>query len=363
MSDADAHDVPLEVSDLTPEWLESVLRPHSPSVKVAAVTLLDQHSGTTGRARIGVEYEQAHPTLPSSFFVKLSPFDEGQRAFVNNVGMGVAEARFYQDLATDVPVRTARPWHASYSGPKGEERYVMLLEDLAPEGCAFPSPADENAADRCEAVIMAMADYHGAFWESSRSATDLSWVAPRGAGTGDGGRSLIELALTNIAERLPEEWNAMAQWYVANNTVAMHAWTDGAKTLAHGDAHMGNMFFDGATPGFLDWAMVGCSPSLRDVAYFMSSSVPGDVRRAHEREWIDAYRAKLAADHGVALDGDTAWRQYRLFAVNGWLAASVTAAMGSFWQPEHVGLGGTLRATATITDLDSLALFREIAAS
>jgi hypothetical protein len=49
-----------------------------------------------------------------------------------------------------------------------------------------------------------------------------------------------------------------------------------------------------------------------------------------------------------------------LFAVYSWVSATATAAMGSKWQPEHIGLGGTTRATLAATDLGSLDLLRAL---
>lgn len=66
--------------------------------------------------------------------MKLAPFDERQREFVTAAGMGVAEARFYRDLAQEVPVRVPRPYLAQTDG----DRYVMVLEDLEAVGCRFP---------------------------------------------------------------------------------------------------------------------------------------------------------------------------------------------------------------------------------
>ena len=62
---------------------------------------------------------------------------------------------------------------------------------------------------------------------------------------------------------------------------------------------------------------------------------------------------------GVAGDLVYAWQQYRLFTIYGWCAATCTAAMGSKWQPEHIGLGGTERSTIAAVDLDCLGLLTE----
>ena len=62
----------------------------------------------------------------------------------------------------------------------------------------------------------------------------------------------------------------------------------------------------------------------------------------------------------MTLAADLAWEQYRLFTIYGWVAATCTAAMGSRWQPEQVGLGGTERATLAALDHDCAGLMAEL---
>ena len=101
-------ELPVDVDDLTPEWMTDAM-----DAEVTSVTVLDRHSGTTGRAHVALT---GHPSVPPSAFVKLAPFDEKQRKFVNRTGMGVSEARFYRDLAPEVPVRIPKVWYAEFSG-------------------------------------------------------------------------------------------------------------------------------------------------------------------------------------------------------------------------------------------------------
>jgi hypothetical protein len=86
--------IPVDVAEITPEWMSGALERD-----VRTVTVLDQHSGTTGRALVGLEYGNASDAGPDTAFVKLAPFDPQQRAFVDQVGLGIAEARFYREIA------------------------------------------------------------------------------------------------------------------------------------------------------------------------------------------------------------------------------------------------------------------------
>jgi hypothetical protein len=63
-------------------------------------------------------------------------------------------------------------------------------------------------------------------------------------------------------------------------------------------------------------------------------------------------------EHGIELDFDIAWRQYRLQSVYAWIAGIVTAP--SNFQPEPVVVAGLSRACSAVIDLDAVALIREL---
>ncbi|HVN51196.1 MAG TPA: aminoglycoside phosphotransferase family protein, partial [Acidimicrobiales bacterium] len=272
--------------------------------------------------------------------------------------MGVTEARFYRDLATECPVRVPRVWYAGTDG----SRYVMVLEDLVATGCTFPTPDDGDIASRARDVVDELAALHATYWETERFAPgrDLDWLARRGGGGGDGGRWFIERAVEVLGDQMDEAFHRVARLYLARTENIVALWHQGAGTMIHGDPHLGNLFVDvdGRT-GFLDWAVTCRAPGLRDVAYTMCNSVPSDVREAIERDVIERYCARLDAS-GIVLDPDEAWDLYRLHAVYSWVAAASTAGMGSKWQPIEIGLAGTRRATAACDHLDSAGLLESL---
>lgn len=337
--------IPLEVADVTAGWLTSVLQGHAPGASLRAAAVAEAHSGTTGRARMLLTHDD--PRLPRSVFVKLAPFDEGQRAFVVQQGMGVAEARFYAEIARDVPVRHPRSWYAAHDE---SGRYVMVLEDLQLAGARYPGPRDDDFLAFVEHMMDAFAAYHGAFWGSARFAADgdLAWLARRARAYG-AAAGFVQFAVEQLGEKLPAASRRFAEAYLPRAERVPALLREGTPTLVHGDAHLGNLFAIGDTPGFLDWAMVSAAPALRDVAYFLGGSVPTELRRAHERRLLARYCARLRAG-GVALDDDAAWEQYRVHTLSAWIAAVVTAAMGSQWQPIEIGMAATLRADASIED-------------
>jgi hypothetical protein len=314
---------------------------------------------------VGVTYAEGDGAGPSTLFVKLAPFDERQREFIRRVGIGISEARFYETFAgSDFPVRVPRCLHASH---EGDDRFVMVFEDLSARGCTFPSPRHDDVAERAASTVDEMARLHAAFWESARfgDGGDLGWV-PERAGHGprrsEPSASVANTMVAQVGEHLDEHLNDAAReliaLYCARTTDVLDLWDEGPRTLIHGDAHMGNLYNDGPHTGFLDWAMVAHAPGVRDVAYYCCASLPPDVRRAHERDWLSTYRSTLAA-HGVERTEVEIWEQYRIFSVTGWIASATTALMGSRWQSAKVGFGGLARANAAIEDLDAVGALRD----
>jgi Phosphotransferase enzyme family len=344
--------LPVEVSDLTPAWFSRALER-----EVTGVSVLDSSSGTTGRARLAL---QGEPGVPTSVFVKLAPFDERQRKLVDMTGMGVAEARFYQGLAREVPVRVPDVWFADVD----DSSYVMVLEDLTASGCRFPGTGDADIERRARDIVEQLATLHAPYWDSPRFQPDqdLAWLTARGMSAGGGGRGFIGKALDRLGDEMGPAFRRIAEIYIARAEDIGELWSSGAGTLIHGDPHLGNLFVDvaaGDRTGFLDWAVVCRAPGIRDVAYVLCNSVPTDVREANERALVDRY-CELLAGGGVTLDAADAWRQYRLFAVYSWVAAAATAGMGSKWQSVDVGLSATRRATAACEHLDSAGLVESL---
>jgi hypothetical protein len=77
------------------------------------------------------------------------------------------------------------------------------------------------------------------------------------------------------------------------------------------------------------------------------------VRRSFQDELLDRYLSILGGA-GVVLDRETAWQQYRLFAVYSWVSAVSTVSVGSRWQPEARAVAAMDRTTAALDDLDAL---------
>jgi hypothetical protein len=347
--------IPAAPDEITPAWLTAALASSSPGVEVAQAEVLDQHSGTTGRMRLGLTYASG-PSGPASVFVKLPPFDESQQRLVAATDMGRREARFYEGPAAEAPLRMPRPYFAAH----GEEptAYVMVLEDLQASGCTFSSRLEVHAEERGQQVIEDLARLHAHFWDDPRFDDELDWVRP--AMRGPYGAKLVDNARTMFADELPPVFGELCRLYSENHERVCELWDVGEQTLIHGDTHAGNQFLDGDRVGLYDWAVISRSPGIRDVAIFLGNSCPTEVRRREDDGWLRAYR-RVLVDAGVdAPSFETLWDRYRLGVLYAWVAATTTASMGSRWQPVEVGRLGMARATEACADLETVEAFRAV---
>jgi len=346
--------IPDRPEAITSEWLSGALGTSLSGIEVSRVEVVERHSGTTGRARLRLEYA-AGSDGPATVFVKLPPFGDAQRRLVASTDMGRREARFYEALAAEVPMRVPRPYFAAHGD--GPTDYVMVLEDLEASGCTFPKDLAGHARAHGQQLVEGLARLHAHFWEDARFESELSWI-PR-ASRGSLGAKLIELARERLGGDLPPVFTELCRLYAEHHERICDLWDEGESTLIHGDTHGGNQLVDRGQVGLYDWAVVSRSPGIRDVAIFLCNSCPTDVRRAEQHDWIRAYRQGLVDGDVDAPDLETLWRRYRLTVLYGWVAAATTAAMGDRWQPLEVGMRATRRATQACADLETVEALRE----
>lgn len=334
--------IPTVTGEITAGWLSEVL-----GAQVDRVSLLDAHDGTTGRALL--ELDAGDPRVPARLFVKLPPADEQQRLFVTSSGMGRRESLFYRELSGEVPVRVPFCYHADTDA--AGKRYIMLLENLTDSGCTFRGASTHYSLDYVRQVLAAFARLHAAYWESNRFSDELAWIEP--PMQHEIGARLVARALHRHREEMPPVFSRMAEHYLASTDRVHALWKEGAATLIHGDVHDGNLFLDGAEPGFLDWAVLARGPGMRDVAYFLAGTLAPE-HREQARTLISEYRQQLLAAGCDAPDMDELWLQYRRHAAYVWVGAVTTLAMGDEWQPLSYVRAALERIHQVMDNLDSV---------
>ena len=350
--------VPRAAAEVTPQWLTQALQADFPGVRVAAVELIDQHAGTTDRARLRLTYADtgAGAAPPPTVFIKAAPPDVKTRLFINLMRLGLHEVRFYQEIAPALAVEHPRLFHACLSGPA--QRFVLVLEDVAARGARFTDAASEATLDLVRTVMRELGRLHACFWNSPRLCGDLAWLRaphhrPNAAVERYACAAAVAPALRRFADVVPPQLHAIGPRIMERRDAFEAAWGRGPLTVVHGDAHIGNLYLLPETVGFLDWQVVQSCQGMRDVTYFLIGSVPTALRRAHQRDLIGLYLETLR-DHGVAApDFDEAWLQYRLHVPWVFFSAVVTAASATM-QAEAIGRAALARTCAAVLELDPI---------
>jgi len=345
--------IPDQPEAITAEWLSRALADTIGGGEVAGVRIVDSHSGTTGRAKLALEYGPGSAG-PATVFVKLPPFREDQRGLVAATDMGRREARFYDTVGAEVPMRIPRCYHAAWGDAPTE--YICVLEDLEASGGSFPKTVEQHARAHGGPLIEALAKLHAHFWADPRFESALAWVPP--AMRGALGAQLVDNARRQFADQLPPVFAELCRLYTDHHERVCDLWDEGPHTLIHGDCHTGNQFLDGDRVGLYDWAVISRSPGIRDVAIVLGNSCPPDVRREHQDAWLRAYRQVLVDADVAPPSLEELTRHLRLAVLYGWVAATATASMGDRWQPLEVGLSAMRDATQTCAELETLEAFR-----
>jgi hypothetical protein len=298
---------------------------------------------------IEVEFEGgAASGLPRTLYAKLPPPELATRAFANAMGFWQAEVIFCRQLAGRVPVETPRVYAAAQRGG----RFVLLLENLHERaGMRLFLNRDMAAGstpERSRLCLEAFAKLHAAFWATPAPDRDallpMRLHAHLAPGARARSRALAQAAIGPSHRKAPEvfgaEHVALTRRAIEKWDRLVDAWFVEPLTLVHGDSHLANCFAH-ATPagpetamGLLDFQGVHWGQGIRDVQYHLIDSVEPATLATCERALVDDYLAALAR-HGVMLDRDVAWSQYRALSFQTLVVAMVSLGLGSLTERDE----------------------------
>lgn len=330
-----------------------------PGARCESIAIEVDSRGTTDRARIHLRWNAAgqEADLPASAFAKGTSTQVAPRAIVSGFGCHTYETRFFAQIQPALADLTITPY-VSRSGTGG--RYVVAAEDLALRegGVTFYDADDDAPRSHVEAVVDMFATMHGRFWESPRFTGDLRWLETYSRRPGYAFMERLfawsEKRFMKQDREVPDVVRRLTKTYVQNQPALVRVWESMPQTLAHGDSHLGNTYGnpDGSA-GIYDWQVFHKQNGLRDIAYFLSTSVPIELRRAEEKNLIARYVEHLAAAGAGAHapSFEEAFDAYRLLTIDGWIAIVFTLAAGGM-QPTARMEVTAVRAIAALQDLD-----------
>ncbi len=347
---------PLHPASITSDWLTEVLQLLVPGVQVTSVRHLDKMFGTTTHLRIGLDYNTAgiEAGLPQTMYLKLAPREPATRVFISLFNLAQHETRFYNEIAPQFSGIVPRAFYsaAERRGP----RFVLLMDDLHTTGQTKDVTHPCSFEEAC-AVVKSLATVHSAFWNTPRFEEDLDWLItyrtdPNVRLNRLMRRWALKKTLATYSDIIPAEVRQEGAYINRKYDDLELYWAQPPQTLIHGDPHIGNMYFSDHDAGLLDWQVVRRGQGMRDISYFLVSSLPTETRWAHQENLIRLYLDHLQGAGIAAPDFHQAWEQYRLHTFYTWIAQIVTAAAGTL-QQERIVRAGLSRTAQAIVDLDS----------
>lgn len=349
---------------VTPHWMTAALRRGGTDTEIVGL----RHDVISG-GQLGASYRfhlEAAPggadQAPSSVVLKLAAGTPEGRA---QIAPGYrSEVGYYQRYATAARIRVPHCWSAAIS-PDGQ-RFTLVLEDAHPSRPG--SQVDGCTPARAEAAIRNLAGQHAPFWQRDGLAEDADWLRRADGPALDFLAEVFAGATVPFLERFGADL-APADVETLRRTADLFGrWGRhvGARySLIHGDYRLDNLLFSAGTEAAeieviaVDWQSLEVGFPGRDVAYFLSTALAPDVRRARENSLVRAYHDRLVALGVPDYPFETCFQDYRLGMLQGPLLTvlgAVYATNNPTESSHRMFLSMITNANAAIRDLGTLDL-------
>ena len=359
------HPLPGTPEDLTPKWITAALRAGEQDVDVSSLSVesFGEGAGMLSRlVRVELEYAMGHG--PDSVVVKLPTPNEANRQTAIDFQNYRREVLFYRDLASQTPARMPIVYYADIIGL---DQFVLVMEDLG--GYRVGDQVTGATAEEARLAMTAMAELHAPFWGRVDSAEfdfiPLHHRSYHADALLQGAIAVWDNMVTIAGDALSPEVAAIKNRFLAALPRLQEWITAPPRTIVQGDFRMDNLFFgesaEQAPIAICDWQGPLRCKGVHDLAYFLSQSVPREVRREHEKELVSLWHAGLVEGGVTGYAAEQAWEDYRRAVLVLWTYVTVIAGIldpsnerGKAWIVEMVR-----RASATILDLQIIDLLEE----
>ena len=289
------------VDDLTATYLTAALRPSMPGADVTGV-----RAERIGTGQIGAS-SRLHLVghgVPATLVAKLAADDPASRERVKDGYR--KEVRFYRELGERVAGHVPGCWHAAIADDAST--FTLLFDDLAP---AVPGvQANGCTVAEAAAAVRNLAGIHAATW-CDHALLASRWLQ---AWEPDTGRFLGDVLVGAIDEFVARYGDALGPDDVDTIRRAAGAWAAAPVsrfTVVHGDYRLDNLMFspDGTVTA-LDWQTATVGSPMRDLAYFLETSLDVELRRRHEQDLLGTYADALVEGGVDRSEAEESLQQY-----------------------------------------------------
>ena len=354
--------LPETMDEVTLPWLQGAVADHPAftGARIASIKKTPVGEGIgqmSAIARLDLTYDGK--AGPASVVVKLHAPFQGMRDVGIRYEMYARETAFYQSLARDVTVSIPTIYFAGWD--PGSARNAMVMEDMS--GRYWPDQLSGHTLEQAERCVDAIAQVGAGHWGADFSGHD--WLpdtrAPVfGRVVGD-----FEMAAPAALERLSKFTTQVSRAACERIAKNIH-WiferlAEPPLILTHFDTRMENFVFSDRSArelALIDWQLLSRMHPGWDIAYFLGTSIPVEMRREHQ----DALRARYLAGLKAGGVRDYGGKQFDVDFRLGTMAMMVIPVLGGasfdISNERSVALFGAIlqRSLASVLDNGCLAL-------
>ena len=363
----DADNLPTGPEHLTRAWMTEALRssgviPASARVSQCVAEPLGAGGGLIGLlARVQLQYEGS-ADAPARVIAKFPSPVQANRDVADTYNMYGREVRFYTELSRSTAIPHPRCYFAAQSQVNSD--FVLLLEDLGDR--RIGDQVQGSDVHDAEVVIDAIAAFHAGNWGRTNEAR-FTWLTPHAndaqiAGMEAGFAFGWPRFKNELADVIPASVLRWGERVGPATRQILDTLCSGPLTVCHADCRLENMFFatSDAQPAFaiIDWQSITKSSGAQDLSYYLTQSLPIDVRRRHEHALLDRYHEGLRAGGVAHYSRDQLMRDYRQATLYLLDYAVVIAATLDLSNERGAAIARALsaRSCAALEDLDCEAL-------
>ena len=360
--------MPTSLEALTSNWLTAVLRERG-VIHRARITSIDSQTlgevtGASGElARLHLTYDVAEAGAPSSLMIKLSAPNPAMRADLHALNLYQREVWFYEEIASQVTLRTPHCYYSHINAETGE--HILLLEDLAPihsggERFGICTPVE------VELAVRQIAEFHAAWWQSPQLA-NMEHLWRFTPAMSQQIQSLYQQRwdpfLEKVGHTLPEPLLEVGRQFGERMPEFWQIMEEPPQTMLHGDLNLGNLIFQADQTGALsmaviDWQVTALGRGPSDVALLLCMNMKPEDRKAQESALLKLYHSTLVENGVAGYSFAQCWDDYRLLTLNRLLRMVFLIGGGNVTEGEYQMFLKTFLpfCVAAILELDAGAL-------
>ena len=329
-----ALELPLEIEDISPEFLTAALSERFPGVQVSGLEVVHVHHGFTTIVRLDLEFAAGGkvPGVPSRLILK-GGFEPATRGIAGEFAVGpfLMETGAYKVMKPELGLNMPDCYFAQVDVER--QQVIILMEDLLLRDVTFFHGLVPHSVDQVRRRLTSLAEFHARSWGSPELADDGRWAL-----FARNSARIFHGYLNHVAQ--PDDWRKFCElprgaavavefhdrdWVVRTMEYMTELNDAVPNCVVHGDNHSGNLYEEAdGTPGFYDSLPMRTAPMV-EVSYLITNVLDHGDRRNHDRELVAHYREQLIRNGVDAPDLDELMRQFAAFLPFGYATFMVNS--------------------------------------